>query len=220
MVRTTKREIAEMIPHFEQLTIPKPRFIGAGNWHLENLSAVTVLFGKNGCGKSVLLRAIRDTQVENAHYVVPERSGELVVDSGFIQYQLNSQKRREYSMGNFASEYRRLILARIQAYYLVRGSSRALEMPVPPSEVEGLLNQLLPDFAIELKGDNNPPYQLTRVSDGSPIQKVEQLSSGEAQLLCLGLDILTVAAIWEIKGATKRLILVRQRTLTHIARIL
>lgn len=80
-------------------------------------------------------------------------------------------------------------------------------MPAPADDLQILLAQLIPDFAIELRGAN-PPYRLTRSIDNTEIGSVDQLSSGESQLLTIGLDILTMAAIWEIQGSTERLILI------------
>lgn len=64
---------------------------------------------------------------------------------------------------------------------------------------------LLPDFAIELK-PANPPYRLLRATGGE-VGNVDQLSSGEAQLLTLGLDVLTIGAVWELQGAPRRILL-------------
>jgi hypothetical protein len=45
--------------HLTQVTIPRIPQIGGGNWTLGNLTEVTVLFGRNGSGKSVMHRAWR-----------------------------------------------------------------------------------------------------------------------------------------------------------------
>jgi len=57
----------------------KANFMGNGHWKLKNLSPITVLFGKNGSGKSVLLRQIRDKAPEENHYCVPERGGKYFI---------------------------------------------------------------------------------------------------------------------------------------------
>src|ERR1043166_50039 len=174
-----------MNTYFSSLIASCPGFIGPGEWHLDNLSALTVLFGKNGSGKSVLLRAVRDARQDVAHYVVPERTGDLGFDAGMLQQQISSKQRRDVSGRNFLSDYRRQIIARIQAYFLTRGAVRVRElMPVPPDELEVLLVQLIPDFAIELQG-SNPPYRLRRASSEDEVGNVDQLSSGEAQVLTL-----------------------------------
>jgi hypothetical protein len=49
---------------------------------------------------------------------------------------------------------------------------------------------------------------LRRFSDDQPVSGIDQLSSGEAQLLLLGLDVLTVAAMWQITEAEERVMLI------------
>ena len=63
--------------HFTEATIPRIAQLGGGEWHISKLTEVTVLFGRNGSGKSVMLRAWRDQSHENIHYVTPERTGEM-----------------------------------------------------------------------------------------------------------------------------------------------
>jgi len=174
---------------------------------LTNLTPFTVLFGKNGSGKSLLLRAWRDQDVARAHYVVPERTGNLGFNPTYLQTQIDAQQRREQSSRNYLNEYRQHVVARVQAYFVARGASRDEERPGDPAELERLLSSLLPDFRLELVGAN-PPYRLERTHNQQVVADVDQLSSGEAQTLTLGLDILTIAAIWDVQGSSPRLLLV------------
>ena len=66
---------------------------------------------------------------------------------------------------------------------------------------------MLPDFGVELIG-TNPPYKLVRNAANQLIGDVSQLSSGEAQIFSLGLDIATIAAIWELQNAETRLLFI------------
>jgi hypothetical protein len=61
-----------------------------------------------------------------------------------------------------------------------------------------MLEYLLPEFNIVLRG-KDPPYELTRNKTGESIQSITNLSSGEIQILTLGIDIITAAAIWELE---------------------
>jgi hypothetical protein len=61
---------------------------------------------------------------------------------------------------------------------------------------------------VSLSGTKNPPYALTRASDSSLVNNIDSLSSGEAQILTIALDILTVAAIWDIERRSTRLMLI------------
>jgi len=181
--------------------------LGGGAWQLVALRPVTILFGKNGSGKSLLLRAWRDSQVATSHYVVPERTGSLGFNPNYMQQQIDAKQRRDQSATNYISEYRQHVIARIQAYFTARGASRSETLPGNPADLERIIATLLPDFSVELLGAN-PPYKLRRAASEQEVGGVEQLSSGEAAVLTLGLDILTIAAIWDIQGATERLLLI------------
>ncbi len=188
----------------QSVEIPSPL---GGQWRLRKLTELTVLFGKNGSGKSLLLRSWRDAHVRVAHYVIPERSGDIGFNPSYMQEQLDPNQRRDRFSRNYFSEYRQSIVSRVQGYFLARGSTRGEQLPGDPAEIESLLNQLLPDFVVGIHGAN-PPYKLTRFGSEQIVTSVDQLSSGEAQLLTIGLDILTMAAIWDIENASQRLLLI------------
>lgn len=198
-----------MTVHYSQVSVPRLAELGGGNWELDGLTDITVLFGKNGSGKSVLLRAWRDTSAESAHYVTPERTGEMDFQPQYLSQELTSNGRRDASLRNYVPEYRRRIISRIQSYFLTRGDYREPgEVPASPSELEAFINRLVTDFVVELDATGNPPYVLERVEGGGRIGGVDQLSSGEAQLVTIALDILTIAAIWEIQGQANRVLLI------------
>lgn len=195
--------------HFREISIPRIKFLGGGNWQLKNLTDVTVLFGKNGSGKSVLLRAWRDLSENNTHYVTPERTGEMDFQAQYLQQELTPQNRKNSSSRNYVPEYRRRIIGRIQSYFLVRGDYRGTgPAPASPAEIENFVNSLVTDFFLNLVASGVPPYNLTRQGDEQKITGVDQLSSGEAQLVTIGLDILTIAAIWEIQEQSDRVLLI------------
>lgn len=195
--------------HQTSVEIPRPKYLGSGTWKLSALSDVTVFFGKNGSGKSVLLRAWRDMAPETTHYVTPERTGEMDFQPQYLQQELTSTGRKDSSSKNYVPEYRRRIISRIQSYFLTRGNFRGeKQAPSSPSEIESFINSLVTDFMVELVAAKTPPYELKRVTDGAPIEGVDQLSSGEAQLVTIALDVLTIAAIWEIEGKPRRIVLI------------
>jgi hypothetical protein len=180
--------------------VARPSFLGSGEWALSSLTDITVLMGRNGSGKSVLLRAWRDQSPNAVHYIVPERTGDMQYGSQYLDEESTGDKRSQHYRRNFTEEYRRRILARIQTYFMTRGNyTSAAPMPNSPREVETLLGSLVPDFDIQLVV-SPPLYSLTRVATQEQIKQIEQLSSGEAQLLTLGLDIITMAAMWELEA--------------------
>lgn len=195
-------------PYVTEIQLARPAALGGGQWVISNLSTVTVLFGKNGSGKSLLLRAWRDAHPASCHYVVPERGGEIDYQAQFFQQQIDANERRGQATRNFVEQYRRQIIARIHAYFSVRGNYRGDKLPGDPGELELFLSQLLPDFQLQLTATRNPPYRLSRTLDGTDVGNIDQLSSGEAQLLTLALDILTIGAIWDIENKASRVVLV------------
>ncbi|GAO54553.1 AAA family ATPase [Novosphingobium sp. MD-1] len=197
------------IPQIKDVVIPRPGDLGGGEWRLNSLTSLVAVFGKNGSGKSRLLRAWRDSAPDSTHYIIPERTGEFDYNANFIQQQVSAQSRRNESQRNFHENYRRQIVGRIQAYLMSRGGFSG-EGPAPcaPPELHKAIGRLLPDFELTLKPSATPPYELKRAGKDQTITQVDQLSSGEAQLLLLGLDILTVASMWEIEGTQQRLMLI------------
>ncbi len=173
---------------------------------LLDLSGITVILGKNGSGKSLLLRGIRDANQDSCHYIAPERAGAITLVPALAQGQLSAAQRRSLSQYNLVANYHQQVVSRIQSYFTVRGNHRGAELPVHPSELEGFAPLLLPEFELKLDAQN-PPFVLTHNS-GRLIQDVNELSSGESQLFSVCLDILTMGAIWEIQGPDRRLMLI------------
>jgi hypothetical protein len=159
--------------------------LGGGHWNLNGLGAITVLFGKNGSGKSLLLRAWRDASPETNHYVVPERGGEISYEATFLAQQLDPRQRREVSVRNFVEAYRRQVVSRIQSYFAVRGNVRGSELPGDPSEIETALSQLLPDFSLEMSAVRTPPYRIIRTANQQEVGNIDQLSSGAIDIKSL-----------------------------------
>jgi energy-coupling factor transporter ATP-binding protein EcfA2 len=190
------------------MEVPRPDYLGGGAWKLNGLKPITAIFGKNGSGKSKLLRQWRDIAPQTSHYVVPERAGEIDYQANYLLGQLSADTRRNEAQRNFAGEYRRQVVARIQAYFSARGDTRGGPLPTNPEELEQLIAPLLPDFTLTLSGTKAPPYELQRTEDGSSVDSIDQLSSGETQVLTLALDILTIVGIWDIQKTTPRLLLV------------
>lgn len=190
------------------IAVPKPGDLGGGQWKLSNLTAFTILFGKNGSGKSRLLRAWRDQEPKTSHYIIPERTGNLTFEPGYLTQETDATARQGTSQYNFLTEYRSRVVTRIQSYFLARGSVREEQLLGDPAELETLLSTVLPDFVLSLNGTANPPYELLRTEDKAKVSDVHQLSSGEAQILSLAIDILTVVAMWDLQGADARLLLI------------
>lgn len=203
-----------MTVHTENVEISRLKELGEGNWQLQGMTDVTVLFGKNSSGKSLLLRAWREKDKDFTHYVTPERIGEMKLDPNQIITQQSAGGRMQRSQGNFAPDYRQQVITRIYNYFMRRGNYRNEMPPCNPSDLEKHLNILLPDFTVSLQGDAARPFRLYRGEKNSvgsadnEVSSVEKLSSGEAQILTVALDILTIAAIWKLDNIDKRILLI------------
>lgn len=195
------------IQYKTQLSVRRPDTLRAGEWTINNITQISVVLGRNGCGKSSLLRAIRDASPETRHYVVPERTGSFTYSPSLIQNQVNPQTRMEVTKQNHSENHGSQVIARIHAYFLARGSSRANELRCPPDDLEKFLGMLLPEFTVKLSGSGSP-LTITRNETASHVSTRDELSSGETQLLLAAIDILTIAAIWEIENRPERLLLV------------
>jgi ABC-type cobalamin/Fe3+-siderophores transport system ATPase subunit len=191
------------------ITVARNDYLGGGSWTLTNLRDITVVVGKNGSGKSLLLRAWRNAAPQEVHYIVPERTGEIDFQPQYLQEEVSGTSRVNAASRNFTDNYRRRIVSRIQTYFMKRGNSRGNAIPLAsPDDIEAMLNVLLPDFTLQLTVEANPPFKLTRNTTSQEITQVDHLSSGEAQLISVGLDALTIASIWEIESTASRVLLI------------
>ena len=193
--------------HETAMTAERPGFLGGGQWELTGLHPINLIFGRNGSGKSMLLRKLRDRDSATRHYIVPERSGEISFDANLIVEVIEAARRSSHSQGNFAANYRQQIITRIQAYYTRRGTKRVAEIKHDPDDLLKAMSLILPDFTVRVKSET-PFYDLRRSKDDATVTSVSNLSSGESQLLSLGLDIITIIGIWELDGQAKRVLLI------------
>ncbi len=106
------------------LKINRSSHLGGGFWDLKNLTPITVIFGKNGSGKSILLRKIRDIDPESHHYCVPERGGNIILEPSITLQEASGKLRVQSSSQNLGYDYRSRVISRIGAYLTKRGASR------------------------------------------------------------------------------------------------
>ena len=208
------------MPIFQnEITVAKPSHLGGGEWRLRNLNEVTVIFGKNGAGKSQLLRTVRDSDKTNCHYTSPERAGEISTEMGMVQMQLNANKRAERSSKNFSEQFRQESITRVQSLLVkMGGAPGGTTLSTAKEDIRQSIRILLPDFDLVIKGDANPPFALWREksSGREPVTTVNLLSSGETEILVLALDLLTICRMWELETEqTKRILLIAEPD-THL----
>lgn len=88
-----------------------------------------------------------------------------------------------------------------------RGNIRSEVIPGNPAELERLMSEFLPDFQLRLVGEE-PPFELTRIATGELVGPVENLSSGEAEYLTVGLDIVLQSALWNLEERKAPILLI------------
>lgn len=205
-----------MAIYLTEINITRPVYLGGDQWILKDLNEITVLFGKNGSGKSQLLRGLKSIDQSKYHYVSPERSGEISHDLSIMQEELTLSSRGNRRNQNLAQTYRQESVSRIQALLIKLGNIAGRSEPIPISlrDIELFLQILLPDFEFKIT-DQNPPFGLKRIHNNEKVTSVNDLSSGESEILTLALDILTVCTMWEIDKQTQRMLLIDEPD-THL----
>ena len=172
-----------------------------GEYSLYGLDRQNVLLGKNGCGKSRLLKAIEQGLLGNAsvgaiRYVSPERAGLLRYEPGIEQNITSSpgwlaDTRRQNQAGQFrqqsAAQFRRLellVLREIEKNPEIRGDATQTF-----DTVVARINTLLDRVAIR-RGD--PSFEIYEKRTGQPVDP-SAISSGESELISLGIECLVFA---------------------------
>jgi len=172
--------------------------LGNGN-SIDGYGQVNVILGKNGSGKSILLR-LMDAKLSGREacirYITPERGGDLTYDGNIETNRSNDPnwmigERRKNQWAQFrqssVNEFRNLetlVLRSIQDDPEVRGSDFKFD-----SEVSRL-NEVLDH--IELKKSDMAGFDILRKVDGQRAN-ARELSSGESELVSLAIEILSFA---------------------------
>jgi len=176
-----------------QIECNVPNFVSpSGKWKLENLKSLSVLFGKNGSGKSHGLRGIYNNAHSKFHYCNPEKAGSFNYEPNIFESELSSA-RTQGRTENLNPNYFQQVVTRLQVFFAKRGRWVNGKPPISHLELQDMLRTLLPDYEIELL-DDKPYVKL------SANINLNQLSSGERHILGVGLDIVTVCGIWKLDG--------------------
>lgn len=141
-----------MAIYIRDISIRKPNWLDGEVWTLNNLNEVTVIFGKNGSGKSQLLRSFRDKDNKSCHYISPERAGEIQLDVSISQLEMEADKRAGRRTTNLADHFRQESISRIQTLLIKIGfySGRNQNSSINLDDIENFINLLLPDFRFNI----------------------------------------------------------------------
>lgn len=191
--------------------------IDAGDKKFSNLSKINVLLGKNGTGKSTVLRALeaQRQKLPNfgvARYITPERGGELLYAGNIETNSANNpgwgdEVRRNNRFDSFrqlsVTEFRRLetlVLRKIEKNVETRRDIN-FSFDTTMASINGLLDY------VEITRAENAGFEI--ITKGSDTKRTPgSLSSGESELISLAIEILAFAYGAELQpGKTSYLFL-------------
>lgn len=172
----------------------------ADGWELRNLGKINIVLGKNGCGKSTMLRSVdmHATSIANAGrvtYITPERAGTLVYQAHVEQNNFGpGDQLRSNRRSNQQSEFKQQSVVQFRKLELL--VAREVERHID-SETEGKpatfgthylrrVNALLDRVEILPKDTAFVVVQKGSTTEVSP----SSISSGESELITLGIEAL------------------------------
>ena len=182
-----------------------PSFIGGPTVKISGLKVLSILFGKNGSGKSLLLRRISELNHDNTHYCNPEKSGTFAYNAHLFEGELSGSKRLSGRRENINPSYYEQVITRIQSFLVKRGAWVDGISPISHLDIANLIHLLLPDYQITIKTES--PYIEVK-NQYEDMINLNTLSSGERHILGLGLDIASICAIWKLENRNENVLLI------------
>ena len=160
---------------------------------LKGIESINVVLGKNGVGKSLLLRDIdtkfsQDKENYLVKYISPERGGELTFQSAVEQNVRNEKWAIGQRRRNRVSEFRSMSHSQYRALETLVLRKRERDADAPSfDDIVAKINELLDH--VELVRGATTDMEFRNKESGKP-QNADTLSSGESELLSLASEIL------------------------------
>ena len=199
-----------------RLIISRPPFLGGGEWSIGEIRRINVVMGRNGSGKSLLLRGIETRWISQdsvdgfpfiARYIPPERGGPLQREPSFEESLRDAAWYRGQNLKNQAPQFRQMAASqwrRLKEVIVYRGRDDRSKDPLDTiDETVKLLNELLPKIKIEDTEGRGLAFASS--STGQSLDAVA-LSSGEAEAITLALEA-TVFGLESSNSPSHRLLL-------------
>lgn len=167
------------------------------NYTLKNLSKINIVLGKNGCGKSTMLRSVEQNLSSQPQaygktkYITPERGGALIYEAGIEQSLttdinwLSGQRRRNQAIGfrqQSVAQYRRLETLVLREIEKERRQQNDYTFDIYVNKI----NSLLDNIEIRRHDMTFKIYHRETTNELGP----EVISSGESELISLGIECL------------------------------
>lgn len=165
-----------------------------GEYKLKNLNKINIVLGKNGCGKSILLRSVEQKlgankeQFGKTKYITPERGGTLVYEAG-IDHSLvtNVNWLSGQRKSNLTPSFRQQSVAQyknLQLLVLLEFEKDQSKDKFDPYIEK--INLLLDNIQIIR---NEPIFKIIHKLNGNELNS-NSISSGESELISLGIECL------------------------------
>lgn len=183
--------------------IDKPIWLRVGesdtNWTLINLEPVTIIFGKNGSGKSNLLKAIAQKRTvefdddgtrRKAKYLKtsPERGGVSKADGNMITSLSNDENfLQNVNFDNESRQFRNVVASNFRELFVNLGMKDPDSVGQKVEKCVQYLEDLLPKKYYVERGERDLAIKSRKDDSVVPF---ENLSSGEKEMFSLGLDCL------------------------------
>lgn len=167
---------------------------------LLNAARINIILGKNGCGKSFLLKHLeqnlhKQDEVGMVRYISPERGGELLYQSG-IQDAIENDRvwlentRRNNQTPNFRQQS--IALSRRLELSVLRKIAKTHNLPdyqpISFEEVLQPLQELLDRVYLKIT-DPDPVFKIYKKNNDQEVAP-KDLSSGESELISLAIEVL------------------------------
>jgi len=165
-----------------------------GGYTLNNLNKINIILGKNGSGKSTILRHLQSNfhSIENfgkSKYITPERGGALVYDAG-VEQNLSNESWTNERMKNLApafrqqsvAQYRKLKDIILEEIENEKRSDKDYKFDLYIDKI----NSLLDNIKIQRNGASFKIYK----RDNTQELSANVISSGESELISLGIECL------------------------------
>ena len=164
---------------------------------LKNLDKINIVLGKNGCGKSTMLRLVEQglagqpQTYGKTKYITPERGGSLIYEAGIEQALTNdinwlSGQRRGNQSSNFrqqsVAQYKKLEILVLREIENGRRDDKDYTFNLYVNKINSLLDN------IEIKR-HDAAFKIYRKETTSEFN-ASTISSGESELISLGIECL------------------------------
>lgn len=170
--------------------------ININGYTLKNFSKINIVLGKNGCGKSTMLRQVeqgfsQSQDFGKSKYITPERGGSLIYEAGVEQALTNDinwmpNERRKNLTPNFrqqsVAQYRRLKDIVLEEIEKEKREEKNYTFDLYVEKINSLLDN------IKIKR-HETSFKIFRKGSGQELNPA-LISSGESELVSLGIECL------------------------------